>query len=116
MVAREARHLTQAEMARKLNLKNQSNLSRWEHGNTEPGVLQAAMAALVLGRTPNEMVLEGLLPSGNDAQLSIEEREILRLIREMQNMVHDVDVGPMEVVLNMVRNSHQMLNECTSAR
>jgi transcriptional regulator with XRE-family HTH domain len=115
-VAREARNLSQAELARQLNLKNQSNLSRWENGHAEPGVLQAATAALCLGLTPNELVLEGLLPSGKDAQLSVEEREILRLVREMQNMVHDVDVGPMEVVLNMVRNSHRMITECTSAQ
>ena len=114
--ARERMQISQAELARRVGLRDQSNLSRWERGCAEPGILQASKVAIELGLTPNEAVLEGSLPTGSGSQLSVEELEILRLIREMQRKVYDVEVGPLQVVLNMVRNSHRMIMECSMER
>jgi transcriptional regulator with XRE-family HTH domain len=115
--ARVSKGISQAELARRLGLHDQSNLSRWERGLSEPGLLCAIRAALEVGLSPNQATLDGPLPVLQDAAapaaLTVEESEILQLVREMEGMVHDVDIGPLQVVLQMVRNSHRMIKDCT---
>lgn len=107
--ARESAGYSQSEFAKKLNLVGQSNLSRWERGQSEPGILSGSRIVLELGLTPNQVVLAFPVLEKVEG-LTGEELEILRLIREMQAAVPKHREGsPLQVILNLCRNSHKMI-------
>ena len=111
--ARERLGLSQAELSRRLQLSDQSNLSRWERAQAEPGIIAGAKAAASLGLSPNDALLmvpsEAPLSEHQPVLLSSEEAELLRILRLLDTMMQGASRSPIQVTLNWVRETHKMV-------
>ena len=86
--ARELTGMTQKEVTRRTGIAL-GTLRRWEQGVNEPDTDSIVMLADLYG-VSTDMILGSRFAQGNTSQLSDDEREMIEIMRELDEVEHAV--------------------------